>query len=83
MNTAAADITGIGGTGVIIVASEWGSRETGALGASIVHGAGIAIFAGSVLLMFSQPMLGLQVSLVHGLSLQVMTVVPAYCPPIH
>ena len=46
MNTAVADITGIGGTGVFIIAGEWGSRKAGTLGARIVHGAGIAIFAG-------------------------------------
>ena len=46
MNTAAADITGVGGTGIFIIAGECSPRKTATLGARIVHGTGIAIFTG-------------------------------------
>ena len=46
MDTTVVDITGVGGTGVLIVAGECSPRKTGTLGARVVHGTGIAIFAG-------------------------------------
>ncbi|MEC8019349.1 MAG: hypothetical protein VX160_10335, partial [Actinomycetota bacterium] len=46
MNTTAADITGVGGTGIFIIAGECSPRKTGTVGARIVHGTGIAILAG-------------------------------------